>query len=150
MLNLVVEKGASKDCDRSGSSITRPRTVTPTGFVKISRLDFGLGTYPYTIERCFLFIFFSFFFDCSSFDIIFMCISHSHPCRAFIHRYRHIFSYISIILSLFSSLLIYLSHLFSNFYLNSKRNSKLYLILTSTCSILTHTSSSALIFLLNT
>ena len=34
MLKLVVEKGASKDRDRSGSSITRPRTGTPTGFVR--------------------------------------------------------------------------------------------------------------------
>ena len=42
MLNLVVEKGASKDCDQSGSSITRPRMGTPTGFVQGSRLDFGL------------------------------------------------------------------------------------------------------------
>ena len=42
MLNLVVEKGASKDRDRSRSSITRPRTGTPTGFVQRFRLDFGL------------------------------------------------------------------------------------------------------------
>ena len=33
MLNLVVEKGARKDHDQSGSSITRPKTSTPTGFV---------------------------------------------------------------------------------------------------------------------
>ena len=42
MLNLVVEKGASKDHDWSGSSITRPRMGTPTGFVQRYRLDFGL------------------------------------------------------------------------------------------------------------
>ena len=42
MLNLVVEKGAIKDHDWSGSSITRPRTCTPMGFVQRSRLGFGL------------------------------------------------------------------------------------------------------------
>ena len=42
MLNLVVEKGGSKDHDRSGSSITRPRMGTRMGFVQRSRLDFGL------------------------------------------------------------------------------------------------------------
>ena len=101
MLNLLVEKRASKDRDQSGSGITRPRMGTPTGFVQISRLDFGLGTSPYTVETyfilfCFIFPFifisyfllFSFiFFYCSSFDIISTCISHSHPCRAFIHCY---------------------------------------------------------------
>ena len=59
MLNLVVEKRASKDCDRSRSSITRPRTGPPTGFVQRSRLNFGLETSPYTVDMCFLF--FSFF-----------------------------------------------------------------------------------------
>ena len=49
MLNLVVEKGASKDRDRSESSITRPRRGTPMGLVQRSRLDFGLGTLTYTI-----------------------------------------------------------------------------------------------------
>ena len=39
MLNLVVEKGANKDRDRSGSSITRPRTGTPTEFVRQSGLS---------------------------------------------------------------------------------------------------------------
>ena len=34
MLNLVVEKGASKDWDRSGSSNMRPRTGTPMGLCK--------------------------------------------------------------------------------------------------------------------
>ena len=57
MLNLVVEKGASKDRDQSGSSITRPWTGTPTGFVQRSRLDFGLGTSTYTVNMCFPFIF---------------------------------------------------------------------------------------------
>ena len=57
MLNLVVEKGASKDRDRSESSITRPRTGTPGGFVQGSRLDFGMGTFLYTTDMCFLFIF---------------------------------------------------------------------------------------------
>ena len=42
MLNLVVEKGESKDCNQSGSSITRPRTSTPLGFVQRFGLDFGL------------------------------------------------------------------------------------------------------------
>ena len=42
MLNLVVEKGESKDHDWSGSSITRPRMGRPTGFVQRYRLDFGL------------------------------------------------------------------------------------------------------------
>ena len=46
MLNIVVEKGASKDLDWSRSSITWPRTSTPMGFVQRSRLDFGLGTGP--------------------------------------------------------------------------------------------------------
>ena len=41
MLNLV-EKGASKDHDQNGFSITRLRTGTPTRFVQRSRLDFGL------------------------------------------------------------------------------------------------------------
>ena len=57
MLNLVVEKGASKDRDRSGLNITWPRTGTPTGFVQRSRLDFGLGTSPYAVDMCFLFLF---------------------------------------------------------------------------------------------
>ena len=57
MLNLVVKKGASKDLDQSGSSITWPRTGTPMGFVQISRFDFGLGTSPYTVDMCFIFIF---------------------------------------------------------------------------------------------
>ena len=65
MLNLVVEKGASKDRDRSGSSITRPRTGTPTRFVQRSTLDFGLGTSPYIVDIYFiLFSFpFSFYFS---------------------------------------------------------------------------------------
>ena len=146
MLNLVVEKRVNKDCDQSGSSITRPRTGTPMGFVQRSKLDFFFGTSPNTIDM----VFFLFFFDCSSFDIISTCISHSHPHCAFIHCYRHLFSHLSIILSPFISLLICVSYLFFNFYLNSKINSKLSLILTSICSIPTPKSSSALIFLLNT
>ena len=58
MSNLVVEKGASKDRDWSGSSITRPRTGTPKGFVQRSRLDFVLGTSPYTVDMYFLFLLF--------------------------------------------------------------------------------------------
>ena len=50
MLNLVVKKGASKDRDRSGSSISRPRIGTPIGFAKRSRLYFVLGTSPYTVD----------------------------------------------------------------------------------------------------
>ena len=42
MLNLVVEKGASKDRDRSGLSITWPRMGTPTGFMQRVGLGFGL------------------------------------------------------------------------------------------------------------
>ena len=57
MLNLVVEKGASKDRDQSGLSITRPRRGTPTGYVQRSRLDFCLGTSPYTVDIYFIFIF---------------------------------------------------------------------------------------------
>ena len=57
MLNLVVEKGTSKDRDQSGSNIIRPRTGTPTGFVQRSRLNFGLETSPYTVDMCFLFLF---------------------------------------------------------------------------------------------
>ena len=53
MLNLVVEKGASKDPDRSGLSITRPRMGTPMGFVQRFRLDFGLGTSSYTVDMYF-------------------------------------------------------------------------------------------------
>ena len=56
MLNLIVEKGASKDHDWSGSSITRPRADIPVGFVQRSRLDFGLGTSSYTVDMFFLFI----------------------------------------------------------------------------------------------
>ena len=56
MLNLVVEKGGSKDRDWSGSSNTRPRIGTPTGFVQRSRLNFGLGTSPYTVDMCFFLI----------------------------------------------------------------------------------------------
>ena len=104
MLNLVVKKGASKDRNQSRSNITRPRMGTPTGFVQRYRLNFGLRTSPYTIDIYFIFVFFFFYY--SSFDIISACISHSHPCRAFIHCYRHLFSHLSIILSLFSSLLI--------------------------------------------
>ena len=54
-VNLLVEKGASKDRDRSRSSITWPKTGTPTGFVQRSRLGFGLGTSPYTVDICFPF-----------------------------------------------------------------------------------------------
>ena len=57
MLSLVVEKGARKDRDLSGSSITRPRTGTPTGFVQISKLDFCLGTSPYIVDIYLIFIF---------------------------------------------------------------------------------------------
>ena len=112
MLNLIVEKGGSKDRDRSGLSMTRPRTGTPTGFVKRSRLNFGLRTSPYTVDIYFLlfsfyfFFFFLIFFYCYSFDIISACISHSHPRHAYIHCYCHLFSHLSIILSLFLSLLI--------------------------------------------
>ena len=106
MLNLVLEKGASKNCDRSGSSITWPRTGTPTRFVKRSILDFGLATSPYIVDMCFLFLSFFFLFYYSSFDIIFACISHSRPRHGFIHCYCHQFYHISIILSLFLSLLI--------------------------------------------
>ena len=60
MLNLEVEKGASKDLDRSGLSITQLRTGTPMGFVQISILDFGLITSPYTVEIYFLLFSFSF------------------------------------------------------------------------------------------
>ena len=42
MLNLVMEKGASKDHDGSRSSVTWPRTGTPTRFIQRSGLDFGL------------------------------------------------------------------------------------------------------------
>ena len=80
MLNLVLEKGASKDRDRSESSITPPRTGTPTGFVQRSRLDFGLGTSPYTLDMCFLFLLLY-----NSFEIIYVCISRSHPRLPFIH-----------------------------------------------------------------
>ena len=62
MLNLIVKQGASKDRDRSGSSITQPRTGKPSGFVRRSRLDFGLGTSPYTVDMCFVFLFFLFLF----------------------------------------------------------------------------------------
>ena len=62
MLNLVVEKRASKDCEQSRSSITRPRTGTPIGFVQISRLDFGLRTSPYIVDIYFLLFSFSFSF----------------------------------------------------------------------------------------
>ena len=57
MVNLVVEKGENKDRDRSKLSITQIRTGTPTGFVQRSILDFGLGTSPYKVYMCFLFIF---------------------------------------------------------------------------------------------
>ena len=57
MLNLVVEKGASKDHDRSRSIITRPRMGTPTGFAQRCRLDFGLEASPNTIDMCFIFLF---------------------------------------------------------------------------------------------
>ena len=56
MLNILLEKGASKDHDRRGSSITRPKTGTPTGVVQRSRLDFGLGISPYPLDMCFLFL----------------------------------------------------------------------------------------------
>ena len=42
MLNLIVKKEASKDHDRSRSSIAQPRMGTPTGFVQRCKLDFGL------------------------------------------------------------------------------------------------------------
>ena len=73
MLNLVVEKGASKDNDRSGLTIIRPRTGTPVGFVQRPRFDFGLGTSPYRVDICFLF--------------------HSRPRCALIHCYHHLVSH---------------------------------------------------------
>ena len=57
MFNLVAEKRASKDRDRSGSSITQPRTGTQMGFVQRSRLDFGLGLSLYTVDMFFIFLF---------------------------------------------------------------------------------------------
>ena len=42
MLNLVMEKGASRDQDRSGLSITWPRTGTLNGSMQRVGLYFGL------------------------------------------------------------------------------------------------------------
>ena len=77
MLNLVVEKGASKDRDRNGSSITRPRTGTLMGFVQRSRLDFGLETSSYLVDRYFLL--FSFYF---SFSFSFIVVALPSSLRA--------------------------------------------------------------------
>ena len=62
MLNLVVEKGVSKDRDLSGSSITRPKTGTPMGFVQRSRLDFALITSPNIVDIYFILFYFYFYF----------------------------------------------------------------------------------------
>ena len=99
MLNLIVEKGASKDCDRSRSNIIRPRTGTPTGFVQRSRLDFGLGISPYTLDI--FFYFFSFIvvafdryyvayklitFSCILFMFIEMKFIHCYSCVMFVMK----------------------------------------------------------------
>ena len=111
MLNLVVEKGAGKDHDQSKLSITRPRTSTPIGFVQRSRLDFGLRTSLYKLDMSFIFLMFLFY--CSSFDIISVCISHSHPRCAFILCYRHLFlSSFHHIISIFISINLINSFLF--------------------------------------
>ena len=147
MLNLVVQKGATKDHDRRGLSITPSRTGKPMGYVQRFGLDFGLCRFLFTVDMCF--IFYLFFFDCSSFDSVYTCISHSCPYRSSIHCYHYpSFSFCHHIISI-SSLLISFSPLFSNFYLNSKKNSKLSLILISTHSIFTHAYSPTFIFLLN-
>ena len=115
MLNLVVEKGAGKDHEWSGSSITQPRTGTPTGFVQRSRLNFGFKTSPYIVGMCFLFVFF----------IIVVALT-SSPCASLT---------LTLVVHLSIARAIYFSHLsialslFSNFYLNYKRNLKLSLIL---------------------
>ena len=145
MLNLVAEKGASKDHYQSISEHTN---------VVCAKIWIG-----FCLVKIFIYnrrILFFFFFYFSSFGIIYACISHSHTCRALIHYYRHpFFSFFYNIISILS-LLISFSHIFSNLYLNYKMNSKLSLILkirlTSTLSILTHATfppSPVLIFLLN-
>ena len=57
MLNLDAEKGAIKDRDQSGSSITRPWTCKPMRFVHRFGLEFGLKKIPYTVGMCLIFIF---------------------------------------------------------------------------------------------
>ena len=99
MLNLVVEKGVSKDRDWSRSSITRPRTGAPTRFVQRSRLDFGLGTSPYFSRHVFSF-YFSFYFS-----FIFVALSSS--LRASLTLAVHLSIAIAIYFLIFPSYYIY-------------------------------------------
>ena len=113
MLNLIVEKGASNDRDRSGSSITRPRTGTPMVFVQRSKSNFWLMNISIYNRHMFSFFLFLFFFYCTSFDIISGYISHSHPRLAFICCYYHLFfSSFHHIISIFISINIINSSIF--------------------------------------
>ena len=96
----------------------------------------------------YFFLFFFFFFYCSSFDIIYACISHSRHQPACIHCYCHqSFSFSHHIIPISIPFNLTLASL-SNFYLYSNINSKLSLTLTSTCSIFTSAYSPALVLLL--
>ena len=117
MVNLLVEKGASKDRDRSRSKITWFGMGTPTGFVKRSRLDFDLGTSPYIVD-----IFFSFIVDFLhhlrtyivdfGFDIISVHFSLSPlPC-IYPLLVPYIFSSFHHIISIFISINLIISSLF--------------------------------------
>ena len=146
MLNLVVEKGASKDHDRSGSNITQLRMGTQIEYVQRFGLNLGLRKSLKYIRHVFSF----------SFSLIVVAFPSSTrvSLTLVITPYRSIVtaihpSHFSIIWSPFLSFIISFSNLFSNFYHNSKTNLNLSLTLTSTCTIFTWAYSPALVFLLN-
>ena len=55
MLNLVMEKWASTDCNRVDRASSSPRRAI--GLVQRSKLNFGLWKSPYIVDMCFTFPF---------------------------------------------------------------------------------------------
>ena len=102
MLNFLVEKGARKDRDQSGSSIIRPRTGSPTGFLQRSRLDFGLGTSP--VDIYFLLFFSSFYF---SFYFIAVALTSSPPASLILTVAVHLSIATTIYFLIFPSYYLY-------------------------------------------
>ena len=101
VLNLVLEKGTSRDCEWSGSSITHLKMGTPTGFVQRSRLDFWFRNISIYRTNVFSFSFIIVPLTSSQ------CASLTFTLSVHLSIATAIYSsHLSIILSLFSSQLI--------------------------------------------
>ena len=111
ILNLIVEKGASKDHDRSKLIITRLRTGTPMGFVQRSWIEFWLVKICIYKRHVFYFYFYFSFIEVALTSFTCASITLALTVHKSIATDIHSF-YFAIISSLFSSLLISFSHLF--------------------------------------